>query len=352
MRQEHSAEDHFAMRVTVQKASLLASLSVLAGCSTLPQQKLERFEYSQAQMGLDFRITMYAPEESAAEAAAKDAYARIAQLNSVLSDYDSDSELSKLSHTSGMGKWQPVSPDLWHVLEAGQLLAKRSNGAFDLTVGPSVNLWRRARRQHKLPSTNLLEEMRDRVGYQNLLLDPVRHAAMLTKQNMRLDAGGIAKGFALDEALKVLIDHGLTHAMIHAGGDMVFGDSPPDLPLWEIQLPNFVNAGPAPVVELKNCALATSGDLNQFVEIDGVRYSHIVDPRTGVGLTNRSLVHVIAPHATTSDSLSTAISVLGPQEGPKLLNLYPGTSCQITVGIGSDVKMSRAGEFQHYLAKP
>lgn len=340
------------MRSPVQKAILLAAIGTLVGCATLPQQKLERFEYSQAQMGLDFRITIYAPDESVAESAAKDAYARIAQLNAILSDYDSDSELSKLSRTSGTDTWQPISPDLWRVLEAGQILAQRSNGAFDLTIGPSVNLWRRARRQHQLPTANLLEEMRERVGYQNLLLDSVHHTAKLTQPNMRLDAGGIAKGFALDEALKVLGDHGLTRAMIHAGGDMTFGDPPPDRAHWEIALPNFVNAGPAPVVELKNCALATSGDLNQFVEIDGARYSHIVDPRTGIGLTNRSLVHVIAPHAMTSDSLSTVISVLGPVNGTALLKHYPGTSCQITVGIGSDAKMIRGGGFQHYLAKP
>lgn len=340
------------MKLHLQRALLAGLLLAAAGCVSTGERGLRRFEYSQAQMGLDFRITLYTPDEATAREAASAAYARIAELNGVLSDYDSDSELSKLSRTSGSGEWQTVSPDLWRVLETGQRLARQSGGAFDLTVGPSVNLWRRARRQHKLPSAKLLEAMRERVGYRNLLLDPARHAAMLTRPDMRLDAGGIAKGFALDEALAVLRNRGIHRVMIHAGGDMVFGDPPPGRESWRVALPNYADSASAPVLRLRNCALATSGDLNQFVEIDGVRYSHIVNPHTGVGLTNRSLVHVIAPHAITSDSLSTAISVLGSTAGPELLSHYPGTSCQITEGVGAAAKVTRSPGFEACLTAP
>lgn len=302
-------------------------------------------------MGLDFRTTLYARDELTASNAVVAAYARIAQLNAILSDYDSDSEISRLSRTSGSGKWQPVGPDLWRILVAAQQIAERSGGAFDLTVGPSVNLWRRARREHKLPSAELLDAMRERVGFRNLQLDFQHHAALLTRPDMRLDAGGIAKGYALDEALAVLRGRGLRRAMIHAGGDMIFGDPPPGERGWSVELPRYSGAAPTPIAELNNCALSTSGDLNQFVEIDGVRYSHIIDPHTGIGLTNRSVVYVIAPRGITSDSLSKPLSVLNAAAGLRLLSLYPHTSCQIITGIGSETTTVQSSDFARHLKK-
>ncbi len=333
------------------RATLLCLLFATAGCTSTDQSRLQRFEYSQAQMGLDFRMTLYAPDEAMAQAAAAAAYARIAELNRVLSDYDPDSELSRLSQSSGTGEGRTVGPDLWPILEAGQLLAHQSGGAFDLTVGPSVNLWRRARRQQALPSTELLAEMRARVGYTNLLLDARQRRAQLTQPDMRLDAGGIAKGFALDEALVVLRRKGIPRAMIHAGGDMIFGQPPPGRKGWLVELPGTGLTNP-PVLSLAHQALATSGDLSQFVEIDGVRYSHIVDPRTGIGLTNRALVNVIAPHGITADSLATAFSVLGPAGLPALLPLYPDVHCQMTQGLGAEARVVSSPGFARHFAKP
>jgi len=302
-------------------------------------------------MGLDFRVTLYAPDEATARTAATAAYARIAELNRVLSDYDPDSELSRLSQSSGTGEWRIVSPDLWRILEAGQLLAQQSGGASDLTVGPSVNLWRRARRQQALPAADLLRGMRERTGYTNLLLDAGQRHARLTRPDMRLDAGGIAKGYALDEALAVLRRNGIPRAMIHAGGDMIFGGPPPGRKGWLVELPGTGLTHP-PVLSLAHQALATSGDLSQFVEIDGVRYSHIVDPRTGIGLTNRALVNVIAPRGITADSLATALSVLGPAGLPALLPLYPDVHCQMTQGVGTEARVVSSPGFARHFAKP
>lgn len=332
-------------------AMLLCLLFAAAGCTYTDQGHLRRFEFSQVQMGLDFRMTLYAPDEAPARTAAAAAYARIAELNSVLSDYDPDSELSRLSQSSGTGEWRTIGPDLWQILEAGQLLAQQSGGAFDLTVGPSVNLWRRARRQQALPPAALLSEMRTRVGYTNLLLDARQRRAQLTRPDMRLDAGGIAKGYALDEALVVLRRSGIARAMIHAGGDMIFGQPPPGRDGWLIELPGTGLTNP-PVLSLAQQALATSGDLSQFIEIDGVRYSHIVDPRTGFGLTNRTLVNVIAPHGLTADSLATAFSVLGPDDMPSLLVRYPKVHCQIILGVGSEARVYSSPGFARHFAKP
>lgn len=273
-------------------------------------------------MAVPFRITLYAPDETAARAAADSAFERVEVLNSILSDYDSDSELSGLSQTSGQGRAIPVSTDLWRVLEASQKLAARTDGAFDISVGPLVNLWRRARRKHELPDAALLAHLRNRVGYKNIRLDPTSHSVELLIPEMRLDLGAIAKGYAADEALAVLRARGFPRALAAASGDMAAGDPPPDQEGWRIEVGSLdVPGAPQPeIVWVKNCGIATSGDLFQRVEIDGVRYSHIVNPRTGLGLTDHALVTVVARDGITADGLATAVSVLGPEAGVRLVN--------------------------------
>ncbi|HMJ89884.1 MAG TPA: FAD:protein FMN transferase [Candidatus Acidoferrum sp.] len=275
-------------------------------------------------MGLPFRIVLYASDTNVAEAAAKAAFARISELNSKLSDYDTDSELVRLSQTAGKGISVRVSDDLWKVLNRAQRLATESDGSFDVTCGPVVSQWRRARREKKLPDPEKLEEFRQAVGYTKLKLNSREQTAELLAPYMRLDLGAIAKGFAVDEALKVLRSRGIERALVSGGGDMVADDAPPGERGWRVELPplDASNAPPTEFVWLRHRALATSGDLFQHVEIDGVRYSHIVDPRTGIGLKDHSLVVVIAKDGITADSLSTAVSVLGPERGVALVEWH------------------------------
>jgi FAD:protein FMN transferase len=296
----------------------------------VPDPTLQRFEFTETHMAVPFRIVLYATNEAHAKHASDAAFARIADLNGKLSDYDLDSELSKLSRTSGTGHFVPVSEDLWRVLEAAQHWAKRSEGGFDVTVGPVVNLWRHARRLQQFPRADRLADARSRVGYTNVVLDAKNRCVLLRVPGMRLDLGGIAKGFAGDEAVATLRRHGVRRALVAAAGDIRLGDSPPSSKGWKVEL----DAGPdtnAPpqFVFLSNAAVATSGDLFQFLEIDGVRYSHIVDPRTGVGLTNSSLVTVVAPDGTTADAMATAVSVLGAGKGVELIRATPRTAVRI-----------------------
>ena len=187
------------MRQVVTALLMFSALGAARGADAL-----KRFVFEKAEMGVPFRITLYAVDEDAARPATNAAFERVELLNSILSDYDPDSELSRLSLTSGQGKTVPVSGDLWRVLEVSQRMAERTEGAFDITVGPLVNLWRRARQKHELPSPELIAEMRRRVGYRQLQLDPKTKSTTLLAADMRLDVGGIAKGYAADEALKVL----------------------------------------------------------------------------------------------------------------------------------------------------
>ena len=161
-------------------------------------------------------------------------------------------------------------------------------------------------------------------------LDAEHRAVELLKPGMLLDLGGIAKGFAVDEGLAVLRKRGITRAMIHAGGDIGLGDPPPDKPGWTVGIaPLEPAARPSVFLSLSRCAVAASGDMWQYVVIGGKRYSHIVDPRTGMGLTDHSTVSIVGPDGMTADALATAVSVLGPQQGLRLIEDTPGTAAFI-----------------------
>jgi len=309
-----------------------------------------RFEFSQPQMGVPFRIVLYAADRPAAEAAAHAAFERIAQLNDLLSDYEMDSELSQLSRTSGQGRSVAVSADLWKVLRRSQQMARRTNGAFDVTVGPVVSLWRKARREKQMPDPARLAEARAAVGYEKLQLDAGHQTAKLLLPAMRLDLGAIAKGYAVDEALKTLRAHHCPRALVAGGGDMVAGDPPPGTKGWRIEIAplDITNGPPKKFVLLSRMALATSGDVFQHVEIQNKRYSHIVDPRTGLGLTDHSLVTVIAPDGMTADSLATAVSVLGPEAGLNLIAATEGAAVHIVRKPGDRIQTAESPNFSRF----
>ncbi len=326
-------------------------LAFFTSCrAPLPLNQPGRFEFTEPQMGLPFRVVLYAADKWTAEAAARVAFDRIQQLNIIMSDYEDDSELSRLSRTAGSGEAVKVSNELWFVLRRAQKLAERTDGAFDVTVGPVVSLWRKARREKKLPDAARLTQALQAVGYEKLRLDSSRHTVQLLVRGMRLDLGAIAKGYAADEALKILRRRGITRALVAGGGDMALGDPPPGKKGWRIEIAplDATNAPPARFVLLANAGLATSGDLFQRVEIDGRRYSHIVDPRTGIGLTDHSLVTVIAPDGITADSLATAVSVLGPEKGKKLIENTKGAAVQIVRQPGEKIEITESSRFKKY----
>jgi thiamine biosynthesis lipoprotein len=333
------------------QSGLLAIL-LLPACSTVSRntQELQRFEFSEPQMGLPFRIVLYAPDKPAAETAARAAFDRIQRLNAILSDYEDDSELSRVSRSSGSGTAVRVSDELWFVLKRAQKLAERTDGAFDVTVGPVVSLWRKARREKKLPDAARLTQALQAVGHRKLRLDSVSHTAELLAPRMRLDLGAIAKGYATDEALKVLRRRGIMRALVAGGGDMTLGDPPPGKKGWRIEIAplDATNAPPAGFVLLANAGLATSGDVFQHVEIGGTRYSHIVDPRTGIGLADHSLVTVIAPDGLRADSLATAVSVLGPGKGMELVEHTRGAAVHITRRPGNEIEVTESHRFKRY----
>ena len=320
-----------------------------AALSAAADVELERYQSTQIEMGVPFKIILYAPDKVTAKGAFEAAFSRIAQLNSVLSDYDSHSELSRLSATAPSPRPVPLGDDLWHVLARSQALARQTEGAFDVTVGPYVRLWRRARRQKEMPSRERLAEAQAAVGYQHLQLDEHDQSARLLVPQMRLDLGGIAMGYAVDEAMLVLRRLGITRALIDASGDILVSDPPPGKKGWTIGVvPLSADGTPSREIELARAAVTTSGDAFQHVEIDGRRYSHIVDPRTGLGLTDQSGVTVIAPDCLSADSLATAVSVLGPEEGLALIAETQGTAAFIVRNTKGHIETFESKSFEKF----
>jgi thiamine biosynthesis lipoprotein len=281
-------------------------------------------------MGQNAHLVLYAPDQPAAERAGTAAFARIAALDTIMSDYRPNSELMQLCNRAG-GPPVRVSPDLYRVLRRAQDVSRVSHGAFDITVGPLVALWRKARKSGVLPDPAQIEQARRLVGYQNVQLDDHARTVRLLVPGMKLDLGGIAKGYAADGAQRALKDHGITHALVELGGDMVVSGPPPGTAGWKVRVPNAEKSqGPVDLF-YSDCAIGTSGDTEQFAVIGGRRYSHVVDPRTGQALTNRVQVTLTARDGLTSDPLSTAISVLGGQDTDRLLEAYPGTQAFVRV---------------------
>ncbi|MCW5941776.1 MAG: FAD:protein FMN transferase [Fimbriimonadaceae bacterium] len=276
-----------------------------------PEPVERRFEYSRVSMGVRVNVTLYAQDEALAERAAVAAFERFDALEAIFSDYRPDSEAMKLCDRA-IEAPVAASEDLVRVLRRSLELAKRSDGAFDPTVGPLVRLWREARKTGRLPGAAAIEAARAQTGWQYVRVDGNR--VSIAKRGLRLDFGGVAKGDACDQALAAITERGVRRAMVEAGGDIALSDPPPGTKGWRIAI--LGRDGPPEV--LANTAISTSGDAAQFVEIDGVRYSHIVDPRTGIGMTNRLQATVIAPRGLTTDPLATAVCVLGEEAGSAL----------------------------------
>lgn len=270
-------------------------------------------------MGVQVRMTVFAVDRPTAETSCRAAYQRIADLEQIMSDYRPTSELMRLCDHAG-GPAVTVSADLFTVLTRSQEVARLSNGAFDVTVGPLVKLWREARKTKTLPAADALATARALVGREHVKLDAKTRGVTLALKGMRLDLGGIAKGYALDEAYRKLRAHGIRVALLEAGGDIVAGDPPPGAKGWKIEVVNAPRE--RRWITLRNRAISSSGDTEQYVEIGGKRYSHIVDPRTGLGLTTRVAATVIAPDGLTSDSLATTACVMDEKRFKPIAKRY------------------------------
>ena len=298
---------------------------------------LQPYEAVEPHMGTLFSIKLYAAGEQQAKDAFRAAFARIAELDATLSDYRTDSELSRVTKSA-----TPVhiSDDLFAVLSRGQWLAEQTDGAFDVTLGPLTHLWRENRRARQLPNSETLADAFSRSGFRKMHLDSSTHTVRFDVPGMQLDVGANAKGYAADEALTVLAKQGITSALVAASGDLAFSDAPPNEGGWTIA----IDALHRPML-LENAAVSTSGSTEQNFVANGVRYSHILDPKTGLGLTTDLTTTVIARRGIDADGMATAINVLGPERGRVFIEKQAGVAAVIASG-GKIVWMKEFGRLK------
>jgi thiamine biosynthesis lipoprotein len=330
------APSRLALRIATWTLGPILVAAALSPAVTAAATK--RYEFSAQHMGTQFVLTFYAPSDEVANGAADRAFARIAELNQVFSDYDESSESRRMAAAGEItSSGVTVSEPLWLVLEEAVRMGKVSEGAFDVTVGSLTQIWRRARRRQELPDAEKVAEARALVGYEKIgLVDASVRRVRLAQPGMRLDFGGIAKGYAADEALRMLREAGCGAALIDAGGDLVLGDPPPGRRGWQVGVAALGEKNGADrVLEMARCGIATSGDAWQYVELAGERFSHILDPRTGWPLKRRMGVTVIAPSGMAADALASAVSVLGPAEGLQLIERIDDTEAIFVEATGA-----------------
>ena len=328
---------------------------LFTGCAAAGEPA--RYEYLQEKMAVPVRVVFYAETPEEADAAQEAVYRRFDELNRMMSDYDPESEIVRACRESGeTGGKVEIGAPLYDVLSRAREMNRLTDGAFDISVSPIVKLWRRSRAYGRRPPADYLDRAKTLVGNDNWELsseadsNPPRFFLRVQQKNVRLDLGGIAKGYAIDEGIRILEERGIRSALIDAGGDIRVTAPPPGKEGWTIggvSLDGGTQA--AYYLTLSDTAIATSGDMFQYFEIDQVRYSHIIDPRSGEPLTARSVVSVIASDAASADALASGISVLGPERGVALAESLSGVEAFVITasseGDGTEMTMAANGRF-------
>ena len=278
----------------------------------IAQPDTSRFSFRRGLMGTQFTLTLYAPDSLTAQRANAAVNARMDSLNQVMSDYQDGSEINRLSATGGSNQWVRVSPDLFSVLQKARTIALLSSGRFDSTIGPLSQLWRRAVRRGEFPTAKQRRRARRAVGYRLMQLDSATCSVKLLRSGMRLDVGGIGQGFAIDEAAEVLRERGLHSFLLDLGGDVLAGEGN-----WSVALDSTT-------IFLRNAAITTSGDTYRHLDYRGRRYSHVMNPRSGLGLRHFVRATVRAPDGWRADALTKVFSVAGLRRSHRLLRRFPG----------------------------
>ncbi|MEC9475476.1 MAG: FAD:protein FMN transferase [Planctomycetota bacterium] len=348
---------HFAAPVQISRScrptptkwtGALFLFLAICGCQT----PLQKVQFEHPAMGTRFRIVAYHRDMEQLHRAANRATRTIDRIENICSDWKSDSEIQQLCASAPNDQPVAASRELIDVLSRGVEISRLSDGAFDPTLGPLVRLWRRCRLAGRLPRPDELQQARQSVGIDGIAIDPAAGTLQLLREGIMIDLGGIAKGYAVDAALKVMNAEGIEYLLVDGGGDICFSLPPPGQPGWKLEiqpagLTARVAGQPGIQVILRGSgAVATSGDASRYVEIEGRRYSHILDPATGMGVPGPHAVTVHAHDATTADALATAISVLNPQQAGKLLNQFPGASALLFDGAGAKPRI--LGSFPGY----
>ncbi len=306
----------------VLRLCLLAVLAVACAFAAAPPQasrELLRLEESADAMGTAFGITVYGYDRDRMIAAVEAAVDELNRLERVLSNYRPDSEWSKVNRKAAEGPVK-VSPELFNLLETCLDLSRRSEGAFDISVGPLMKVWGFYRGTGHLPSRREVAGVLGRVGYRNIVLDAKEQTVRFTRPGVELDPGGIGKGYAVDRMIQVLKENGISSALVTSGGSSIYGLGSPNNGSqgWPVKIRDPRNPDKTVAdLFLKDQSMSTSGSYEKFFEAEGKIHSHIMDPRTGFPAEGMLSVSVVAPTTLESEGWTKPYFILGRQWAAK-----------------------------------
>jgi len=307
-------------------------------------------------MGTFAHIVTVAADSSTAENCVEAAFEQLESVDNLMSDYKVDSELSRVNQRAYQSPVK-VSEPLFEVLQQSLALSRETDGAFDITVGPLVDLFGSGEKSRAAPTEEQIAQARLKTGFQKLKLDEQNRTVKFAVEGMRLDLGGIAKGYAIDRAVEAMQKGGAIGGMVDVGGDIrCFGAPPRGKNKWLIGLQDpgetgeeIIGAQPLLVLKLTNAAIATSGDYRRFTLIEGNKYSHIIDTRTGYSSEGLASVTIITKKAIDADALATAVSVMGAKKGLALIETKPETEA-ILVTSPPEYKIIKTSGAEKYIS--
>jgi len=314
-------------------------LCFLQGC--VGDSSVERYSETRSMMSTVISLDVCREDDDAArlEVAYQEAWTRLEDISRRMNVFNNKSDVSNIN--AAYKEPVLVGQDTFDVIEASLLYATLTSGAFDITVWPLITLWRKSEQRGMLPSETELDEAINLVGARHIRLVPPQSVQLLM-DGVKVDLGGIAKGYAIDEVARIFRRHGIHRFYIDAGGDVYVGgkkcaDRPWRIGIRDPRDPQHLTD----VVEVEDAAVATSGDYERYYQIEGRTYSHIIDPRTGYPQPHVISVSMIAPTALAADALATALTVLGPEEGTALVERLPGAYASMIMTQASDGKIEK-----------
>ena len=310
-----------------------------------PAKTVEAYEITFPAMGTMLAFQSFSDDEAKVAKVYKEAQQEIERLVDILSDYSSESETVLLSQKDKVGQWQDVSPELWEVLQVCDAWNRRTDGAFDASVGQLSILWRKARKTKTVPTQAEIDEALKHCGWQHIEFDKDKHRIQLKLAGLRLDFGAMGKGYVIDKAYEYLAGHGLPCSLVRAGGDLRCGTAPPDRQGWPIEIGRLSDSEQPIRFHLSNAAVSSSGDLYQYLEVAGVRRSHVLDPRTGLGVPGPRMVTVIASTSTEADAADTALCVLPDDRALQIARALGNIKVRIVTIEASGPKIKTTEQF-------
>jgi thiamine biosynthesis lipoprotein len=289
-------------------------------------------EYKQVEklMGNTFEITVVADIESWAREKIALAIAEIRRIERLLTTFDENSQTNQVNKMAGTGA-VTVDREVFDLIKRSLKISSVTNGAFDITYGSiDKQLWNFDRSMTRLPDAETAKSMVRLINYRNVILNDAECSVMLKEKGMRIGFGGIGKGYAADKAKALLVQEGVQSGIVNASGDLITWGMQADQQPWTIGIAHPDNARSAfSWLNISDRAIATSGNYEKYVVIDGKKYSHTINPKTGMPVTGIKSVTIISPYAEIADAMATPVMVLGVKAGLDLINQIQHLACII-----------------------